>query len=352
MHRKDSPLATRSRELKGTPLGQTMEQMSRFAARQSYRVHDEVLSNPISREKLAQHRPDLDGDQQQMMGALESKGYSMMPVTDFFTGEPWFSWDDLKARGQRFIEGAEAQIAKRAEKEKARAEKEKARAEKEKARLEKGKAPKAEKGLGKGDYIVRLLGKDVPTLGEDDPWLRLGVSDRLLDIVNSYFGLWSKLTYVDLWYTPPAAPGVPRVSSQRWHRDYNDERLIKVFLYLVDVDEDTGPLEYVAGSTVDGPYGDAWPWKPLSNDLYPPNEEFEQKIPKEAQVAFTGPEGTMVLCNTSGFHRGGYATGDRPRVMAVYNYSTPASLSALTLRNFKPDVDLDGLSEQAAFALT
>jgi hypothetical protein len=60
----------------------------------------------------------------------------------------------------------------------------------------------------------------------------------------------------------------------------------------------------------------------------------------------------MLFCNTSGFHRGGYATGSRPRVMAVYNYSTPASLAALTLRNFQPGVDLSSLSEQAAYALS
>ena len=37
--------------------------------------------------------------------------------------------------------------------------------------------------------------------------------------------------------------------------------------------------------------------------------------------------------------------------MAVYNYSSPASLAALTLRNFDSDIPGDDLSEQAAFAL-
>ena len=46
MHWKTSPLAKRSKELKGTPLGGAVEQMNRFAARQSYRVHEQVLSNP------------------------------------------------------------------------------------------------------------------------------------------------------------------------------------------------------------------------------------------------------------------------------------------------------------------
>ena len=46
MHWKTSPLAKRSKELKGTSLGGAVEQMNRFAARQSYRVHEQVLSNP------------------------------------------------------------------------------------------------------------------------------------------------------------------------------------------------------------------------------------------------------------------------------------------------------------------
>ena len=155
---------------------------------------------------------------------------------------------------------------------------ERVEAEREK-RLAKEAKKGRKKGLGKGDYIMRLLGKDVPTLADDDPWLRIGIDDRMLDVVNSYFGLWSKLTYVDLWYTPPAAPGVERVSSQRWHRDYNDDRLVKVFIYLTDIDEDTGPLEYVVGSALGGEYGNEWPWKPVSNDLYPPKDEFDAADP-------------------------------------------------------------------------
>ena len=88
-------------------------------------------------------------------------------------------------------------------------------------------------------------------LGLDDPWLRLGTNPRLLDLANAYLGMWSKLEYVDVWYTPPAG-GDERKSSQRWHRDFNDRHLLKAFLYLVDVDEDTGPFEYVPRSAPGG----------------------------------------------------------------------------------------------------
>ena len=67
MHWKDSPLAKRSKELKGTSLGGTIEQMNRFAARQSYRAHEQVLSNPPSRQMLAEQAPALDDEQKKVI---------------------------------------------------------------------------------------------------------------------------------------------------------------------------------------------------------------------------------------------------------------------------------------------
>src|SRR3954465_15224629 len=243
MHWKDSPLARRTKELKGTPLSATMEQMSRFAARQSYRVYEESL-NTESQQKLAEHKPALDPGQTKVMEGLEAQGYSIVPMAEFFPQSNGELGPTITAERDRFMARVEEERTKRLAKEEKRAKK-----------------GKGKKGLGKGDYIMRLLGKDQPALGADDPWLRLGISDRVLDVVNSYFGMWSKLTYVDLWYTPPAQEGVTRVSSQRWHRDYNDAHLVKIFIYLADVDEETGPLDFVPSSTPGGEYENEWPWR-------------------------------------------------------------------------------------------
>ena len=60
----------------------------------------------------------------------------------------------------------------------------------------------------------------------------------------------------------------------------------------------------------------------------------------------------MIFANTSGFHRGGFAT-EKPRDIWVYNYVSPAALVALVERNF--DVGDSGtatLPEVERFALT
>ena len=64
------------------------------------------------------------------------------------------------------------------------------------------------------EFVVRLQSYGVE-LGADDPWFRAVSSRRLLDIANTYLGMWSKLEYVDVWYSvpQPAAASASRRSA-------------------------------------------------------------------------------------------------------------------------------------------
>ena len=66
---------------------------------------------------------------------------------------------------------------------------------------------------------------------------------------------------------------------------------------------------------------------------------------------FTGPAGTLLFCNTAGFHRGGFST-TAPRVLATATYSSPASLASLTVRSYAYAGELAALDEPTRFALT
>src|SRR5262249_25868767 len=136
---------------------------------------------------------------------------------------------------------------------------------------------------------------------------------------------------------------------QRWHRDFNDRHLLKAFIYLVDVDEETGPFEYVPGSAPGGELDSLWPWRPLGEN-YPPQDKLAERIDGRA-VTFTAPKETLIFCNTSGFHRGGFATG-KPRVLATLTWDSPASLRALSERNYELANANGGLTAPARFALT
>jgi hypothetical protein len=106
----------------------------------------------------------------------------------------------------------------------------------------------------------------------------------------------------------------------------------------------------VAGSQPGGPYADVWAWEPLGQN-YPTEEELETRIPSSSIHAFTAPKGTLIFCNTAGFHRGGFSTTS-PRVLATATYSSPASLASLTTRSYDFSGSPDELDAATRFALS
>jgi len=288
--------------------------------RATYALHDRALSNRSSRRHFADARPSLDDVQQRIVDGLEADGFSLLSFAELFGGDE--AWSEIEAQATRFIADTEAGLA----------------GDREGLRVRAGK-----------EFVVRLHSYGVE-LGLDDPWFRACASHRMLDVANSYLDMWSKLEYVDMWYSVPQPEEAKRISSQRWHRDFNDRKLVKAFLYLVDVDEQTGPFQYAAGSAPGGRHGDAWPWRPLGEN-YPPEDELEQRIPQDAVETFTGPKGTLLFCNTAGFHRGGFATG-RARVLATATYSSPASLASLTERSYRFTGSSEELDAPTRYALS
>lgn len=262
-----------------------------------YRGYGQGWLNPASRRLFQASAPDLGEAQARIVEEIRRDGFARVDVRDLLGGS---LWEDAAAEGRTFA-GSE-RVLSGIESYRAKAEK-------------RGK-----------DYIVHLR-EPHPSLPPEDSWLRLGLSPIVLDTVNSYLGLWSKLIYTDVWYTIPSPGSREAVASQRWHRDPEDRKLIKVFLYLSEVDEGAGPLEYVRGSHGLGPHARLWPTPDVATASYPPEGTVEARIPAADRVACTGPAGTLIFCDTYGLHRGGLAT-ERARVLATWAYVTPASIFA------------------------
>jgi hypothetical protein len=294
--------------------------LERSGIRTTYELHDRILSNRSSRRLWAGDHVGLDEVQQRILGELDKQGYSLLSFGELFPDPQ--HWQELEAMRDRFVAETEADLAAGGEHVRVRAGKE---------------------------FVVRMhsYGVDV---GLDDPWFRACVSHRMLDVANSYLRMWSKLEYLDVWYSVPQPATGERISSQLWHRDYNDKHLLKAFLHLVDVDDEMGPFQYVPGSQPGGRYADAWPWSPLGQN-YPSEQELEERIPASDVRTFTGPKASLLFCNTAGFHRGGFSTS-APRVLATVTYSSPASLASLTERSFTFAGSLDELDAPTRYALT
>jgi hypothetical protein len=268
---------------------------------------------------------DLTTVQRRVLDDLREAGIAIVPFADLVGDEAL--WEALKADMDAFVASAEHE-------------------------LEHGGGAKRKK-----DFLIRRyprgrkkLPKEPAILPSNGQWLRYAAGDPLLGVVNAYRGARIKLVDFDLWYTIPVGGEAERTASQEWHRDPEDQHVVKVFLYFSDVDEDAGPFEYVRHSAEGFEYGHLWPWG--EGERYPPTEELEQAIPPSERILATGPAGTLVICDTSGFHRGGYAR-TRPRVLSTHTYvNKKITPERPERRKFSVDWRDGELSEASRFALT
>lgn len=175
----------------------------------------------------------------------------------------------------------------------------------------------------KHSFLVDLW-KGEHRLDPEHPFHAFSLSKPVLGVVSAYLGVLPKFREFFLQATVPIPSGTTAYSSQRWHADPDDRKLVKVFLYLNDVDETTGPFTYIRFSHGRGKWRGVFPYAPKRHTRHPDSAFIDGHIPPEDRIVATGPAGTIIFCDTSGIHRGGYATS-QPRVMYTSVYTTRAS---------------------------
>lgn len=161
-----------------------------------------------------------------------------------------------------------------------------------------------------------------------DPLVAPLLSSRVLSIANAYNGMLSRIRNVNCWVNPTITGknlGL-RKGSQLWHRDQEDEKILKCFIYFSDVTEESGALDYVKFSKCTGglKHHNLHPFPSISG--YPGQYIFDEHIDEVDIVSATGKKGMIVFVDTNGFHRGGYVTvGERRVIMGTYlRPSSPA----------------------------
>jgi hypothetical protein len=172
-------------------------------------------------------------------------------------------------------------------------------------------------------YVVRPLG-DFPVVDLEDAVMKMSLSDSVLRIICGYLGMLGRLAAIDLWYNMPT--NGPDIKSQLWHRDPEDRRIVKAFLYLRDVDETNGPFCYIPRTHNGGPFKNIYPQK-VAGGTYPKGDILDKTFPPDQRQICTGKAGTLIFCDTTGFHRGGNPTsGARFLFNAVYTTNAAAPI--------------------------
>jgi hypothetical protein len=144
---------------------------------------------------------------------------------------------------------------------------------------------------------------------------RWGLHDRLLDIAENYLGVPIGYDGINIFFTMPDGR---ETGARLWHRDGEDRRMLKIAVYLHDVDEGNGPLQVLQRRI--SKYDHLASGKPPVLT----QQQLEEALPGfdmgRDVVTCTGKRGTFVFSDTASFyHRGMPAiTGDRYAIF--FNY--------------------------------
>ena len=233
----------------------------------------------VNRDGMALHQenpPELDEVQRRVVDSLNKDGIASVHLDELFPGEEVFA-------------GLVEEFDRRQHEAKVREDKAKPFLE----------------------YIYR----EGSTIQLENPFIEFSLNRKILNIVNQYMNMCAKLIYFELAISNVIDASTPAVGSQRWHRDPGMKKILKSFLYLSDVDEDSGPFMYGVGTQPGGRNAKEIGQIQFGrHGYYPPDGVVERVVPEDDLIACTGRAGTVVFCNTLGLHRGGFSTGNR-RIM-------------------------------------
>lgn len=194
-------------------------------------------------------------------------------------------------------------------------------------------------------FNLEYLGS-CPALDPDSVYARFALQKPILQIANAYLGMYTRLRYYNIWHTLVTRLA-PR-ESQLWHRDREDRYILKVFVYLSDVDEGAGPLSYIPGSHLKGKRRREPAYSVEGVVRRSDDAQMAEVTSPECWIKATGQKGTIVFADTHGFHKGGLAR-EHERLMYLCMFTSPASESQELL---KRPVGLNRPHDrQTAFAL-
>jgi len=151
------------------------------------------------------------------------------------------------------------------------------------------------------------------------------MKDEILGPVARYLGMIPVLRNVLICFSPAERLAHDNV-SQSFHRDENDYRMMKVWLYVDEVDEESGPLHVISADKSHEVYArlvkdriiDRKGAKVADDKIY-------QYADRTDVVSLVGPAGTVVFSDTANAYHFGSRPGRRHRLVVMFYFVTPFS---------------------------
>jgi len=139
--------------------------------------------------------------------------------------------------------------------------------------------------------------------------LKIANDPSVLAIMGQSLGCKPTISSINLWWSMGGRAKAE--DAELFHRDVDDWRFFKLFIYLTDVDDGAGPHVFVKGSQNDE--------KLLPIRRYE-DKEIDEAFGKDRVMRIQGTAGTAFLENTFGFHKGTLCK-DKNRLLFQVQYS-------------------------------
>ncbi|MBD2774448.1 phytanoyl-CoA dioxygenase [Iningainema tapete] len=147
---------------------------------------------------------------------------------------------------------------------------------------------------------------------------------RLISVIENYIGLPVAFQGVHL---RKDFPNSNQFGTLLWHKDSEDRRIIKIFVYLSDVEEHHGPFEYVPLSLtgrLSRKYFQIYYKLWQSGFVGIDDQTLSQFIPKSAWQSCPGKAGTVIIVDAKNvLHHGTLRTEERSALFFVYTANPP-----------------------------
>jgi hypothetical protein len=184
------------------------------------------------------------------------------------------------------------------------------------ARMQLAQIPKADH-----DDLAKKMPQihTITDLPEITAW---GTEPRLLNLIENYIGL--PITYHGV-HLRKDFPSEHQFDTLLWHKDAEDRRIIKIFLYLEDVEEKHGPFEYIPKSLISI-------WNSYRINLQLKRSRYlgitdqivEKIIPRSAWKSCPGVAGTVIIGDTRNIlHHGTLRIEERSALFFCYTATPP-----------------------------
>jgi hypothetical protein len=160
--------------------------------------------------------------------------------------------------------------------------------------------------------------------------IRLATHPKIVGVARAHLGTQPTVYSINIWWSFPGHEvGSSDRDGQTFHRDKDYGRFCAAFIYLTDVDKDSGPHHYLEYShdvkATERVISARAPALPAANLFNLPQDNYGldpvyNELWKDHLKEIVGPAGTVFLANTYGLHRGRHPVA-RPRLMVWVRYS-------------------------------